>query len=69
MRSRSKYLFGLDEEEYISVPYLESLKLQRQSGNELYCKLYKEAREFERLTMIRIHLEEIDSLIKLAEGD
>lgn len=69
MRSRSQYLFGLKEDEYIYLPYIESLKLQRQSGNELYCRLYKEGREFERLTMIRIHLEEIDELIKLAEGD
>lgn len=69
MKSRSEYLFGLKEEEYINLPYLEALKIQRDAGNRLYCKLYKEGVEFERVSMIRIHLVEIESLIKLAEGD
>lgn len=69
MRSRSQYLFGLKEEEYIDLPYLESLLVQREHANKLYCKLYREGREFERLNMIRLHLQEIEGLINIAEGN
>lgn len=68
-RSRSQYLFGLEEEEYANLPYKEALDKQKKSANHLYATLYKEGREFERLTMISLHIQEIESLIKILEDE
>lgn len=67
--NHSEYRLGIDPDEYKDLPYLEALKKQRNSAKDLYMKLYKEGKEFERMSMVRISLEEIESCIKLVEGD